>query len=592
MTAFLPQYDPDPKYRETTLEQARAEYQYNHTYLSPLALIEKVPKKEEFSWKWMIHLAEGVLKIVENHRDVARHPAHRAAHHARHCWLSELIRTASFDFEAIAGVVRETLGSIPVAEGADCPEDFAALFRAIGLPAIEKDYKEDSIFAEMRVAGPSPLVIRRIVDLDDHFPVTEDHFRASEHYRAARSKDSLEEAKQEGRLYLADYQLLEEVENGGQFPEAQKYIYAPLALFVVDNESRRLMPLAIQCRQKPAPDNPIFTPDDGYNWLIAKTIVSIADGNYHEAVAHLGQTHLFVEPFVIATHRQLAPNHPVALLLLPHFEGTLAINFMARGHLVNQGGAIERLFGGTLRSTVGLTRKSQQILSFNDAMLPRRLKNQRLDDPNILPHYPYRDDALLFWDAIRQWVADYLALYYPSETDLQKDVELAGWFAELVSPNGGNIAGLQNDGTMSRLDYLAEVLTMILFTSSVQHAAVNFPQYDLMSYVPSMPLAAYAPAPTKKEGGTLADYLAMLPDPGTAVMQADLGYLLGSLHYTKLGDYSFGHFRDPRVWGSLETFKDQLATIGKTIDERNRSRRSSRPYTFLVPSGIPQSINV
>jgi arachidonate 15-lipoxygenase len=169
---------------------------------------------------------------------------------------------------------------------------------------------------------------------------------------------------------------------------------------------------------------------------------------------------------------------------------------------------------------------------------------------------------------------------------------LAGWFAELVSLDGGRIAGLQNDGTMSRRDHLADVLTMIIFTSSVQHAAVNFPQYDLMSYVPSMPLAAYAPAPTKKKGGTLADYLAMLPDPGTAVMQADLGYMLGSLHYTKLGEYSFGNFRDPRVWEILETFKNRLATIGATIDERNRSRRRSRPYTFLIPSGIPQSINV
>lgn len=590
MTAFLPQHDTDAN--EFALKRKRTEYQYNHTYLSPLALIEKVPIEEEFSWKWMIQLAERVLKIVENHREVARHPAHRAAHHARHCWLSELIRTASCDFEAIASVVKETLGSIPVEEGADSPEDFAAIFRAIGLPAIERDYKEDSVFAEMRLAGPNPLVLRRVAELDDRFPVTEEHFWASEHYRSARCDDTLEAAKQEGRLFLADYHLLEGAENGGQFPEAQKYIYAPLALFVVDKESRRLMPVAIQCRQKPGADNPIFTPDDGYNWLIAKTIVSIADGNYHEAVAHLGRTHLFVEPFVIATHRQLAPNHPLYLLLLPHFEGTLAINYMARGHLVNKGGAVDRLFGGTLRSTVGLTRRSQEILSFHNALLPRRLKNQGLDDHSILPHYPYRDDALLFWDAIHQWASDYLALYYPSDPDLQKDAALADWFAELVSPDGGRIVGLQYDGTSPTLAYLADVLTMIIFTSSVQHAAVNFPQYDLMSYVPSMPLAAYAPAPTKKKGGTLADYLAMLPDPGTAVMQADLGYLLGSLHYTKLGEYSFGHFRDPRVWAPLEIFQNRLAIIGTTIDERNRSRRSRCPYTFLIPSGIPQSINV
>ena len=591
MSAFLPQYDSDPL-RETALEQTRARYQYNYTYLSPLALIEKVPDREEFSWKWLTHLAERVLKIVENHREVELHPARRAAHHERHSWLSELVRTASCDFGAIARVVKETLGSIPMEEGAESPEDFAAIFRAIGLPPIARDYHEDSVFAEMRVAGPNPLVIRRIAELDDRFPVTEEDYRASDHYRAAQSNDSLEAAKQEGRLFLADYEVLEHAENGGQFPEAQKYIYAPLAVFVVDKESLRLMPVAIQCRQTPGADNPIFTPDDGYNWLIAKTIVSIADGNYHEAIAHLGRTHLFVEPFAIATHRQLAPNHPLNLLLRPHFEGTLAINDMARGHLVNKRGPVERLLGGTLQSTVGLTVKALQDLPFDDTMLPRRLKNQGLDDPSILPHYPYRDDALLYWKAIHQWVAAYLALYYPSDTDLQADWELKGWFAELAAQDGGRVKGLQCNGTPPRLDYLADVLTMIIFTSSVQHAAVNFPQCDLMSYVPSMPLAAYAPAPTKKKGGTLADYLAMLPDPGTAVLQADLAYMLGSLHYTKLGEYGDRHFPDPRVWLPLETFKGRLGAIGKTIDERNRSRRYLRPYEFLQPSGVPQSINV
>lgn len=582
MTAFLPQHDSKPKTRKTTLEQTRAEYQYNHTYMSPLAIIENIPFRDEFSWKWIIQLGERVLTMVDNHIRVEGEPSLRAEHQERHNWFSDLVRTACCDIRGITRVVRETLGALPVTGRAESLDDFAAVFRAFELPAIERDYKEDSVFAEMRVAGPNPIVIRRVAELDDRFPVTEDLFRAS------RSSDSLEAAKQEGRLFLADYELLEQVENG-RFPDTQKYIYAPLALFVVDKKSRKLMPVAIQCMQKPGADNPIFTPDDDYNWLIAKTIVGIADGNHHEAVAHLGRTHLFVEPFVIATHRQLASNHPLNHLLLPHFEGTLAINRMARGHLVNEGGPVDRLFGGTLKSTVGLTLNSVRTLPFNDAMLPRRLKNQGLDDPSILPHYPYRDDALLLWEAIHQWVADYLALYYRTDADLQQDSELAGWFAELVAPEGGGVVGLQFYGRPPSLSYLADVLTMIIFTCSVQHAAVNFPQYDLMSFAPSMPLAAYAPAPTKKKGATLADYLAMLPDRETAVLQAQLGYMLGSLRYTTLGHYGNRHFPDPRVRQPLESFEKRLWYIGKTIEERNKSRR---PYTFLMPSGVPQSINV
>src|SRR5262249_45686460 len=161
--------------------------------------------------------------------------------------------------------VRETIGSLPVGERLESLDDFADLFRAIGLPAIVRDYHDDSVFAEMRVAGPNPIMIRRVAELDDRFPVTE------EHYLASRRNDTLEAAKQEGRLFLADYKILEEVENG-RFPDAPKYIYAPLALFVVDKITGKLAPVAIQCQQKPGADNPIFTADDGPNWLIAKTI--------------------------------------------------------------------------------------------------------------------------------------------------------------------------------------------------------------------------------------------------------------------------------------------------------------------------------
>ncbi|HMF13291.1 MAG TPA: hypothetical protein VKE94_13330, partial [Gemmataceae bacterium] len=224
MTAFLPQYDPAPGYRGAALKQTRGEYQYNHTYLSPLTVVEQVPIREEFSWRWIVQMCERVLKMVENHIRVDGDPQRRAAHQERHNWFSDLVRTAACDMRGIMRLVKETLGSIPVGERLESLDDFAAVFRAIGLPPIASDYHDDSVFAEMRVAGPNPIMIRRVAELDDRFPVTE------EHYRASLSNDSLEAAKQEGRLFLADYQILEQVENG-RFPDAQKYIYAPLALF-------------------------------------------------------------------------------------------------------------------------------------------------------------------------------------------------------------------------------------------------------------------------------------------------------------------------------------------------------------------------
>jgi arachidonate 15-lipoxygenase len=123
----------------------------------------------------------------------------------------------------------------------------------------------------------------------------------------------------------------------------------------------------------------------------------------------------------------------------------------------------------------------------------------------------------------------------------------------------------------------------------VQHAAVNFPQYDVMSYVPYMPLAGYTPAPTRKEGLTVNDYLAMLPPAETALLQVNLGYFLGSVHYTTLGKYPFWHFPDHRVNAPQAEFVNELARIGQTIEVRNAHRR---PYNTLAPAGIPQSINI
>ena len=220
-------------------------------------------------------------------------------------------------------------------------------------------------------------------------------------------------------------------------------------------------------------------------------------------------------------------------------------------------------------------------------MLPRTFSARGVDDPELLPVYPYRDDSLLYWEAIRQWVSEYLAVWYRTQADLDGDHELGAWFAELKAFDGGRVPGLSSE--IGTLDYLIDVATLVVFTSSVQHAAVNFPQYDLMSYAPNMPLACYAPRPKRKTGATEADYLKMLPPLDQAEYQLALGYVLGSVHYTTLGDYGRGHFRNRRVDDPLKTFQRRLGEIKKTIERRNRKRR---PYRFLLPSGIPQSINI
>jgi lipoxygenase len=56
------------------------------------------------------------------------------------------------------------------------------------------------------------------------------------------------------------------------------------------------------------------------------------------------RTHCVVEPFVIATNRQLSTMHPIYKLLHPHLRYTLEINSLGRQILISAYGVIEDTF--------------------------------------------------------------------------------------------------------------------------------------------------------------------------------------------------------------------------------------------------------
>jgi arachidonate 15-lipoxygenase len=580
---LLPQDDPNPRARLRRLEKTRSRYTYDYTRVPTLPMVEKVPPSEEFSLPWLLQGANRVADLIENftHRPVGARGSNALA--CRRV-VEMLAAGRAINGGAADTLLRLACQSAADPAGHDRPEsldDYAALFRTIAPPAIVDTFQDDRVFARQRVGGANPLVIRQVCGLDDRFPVTDAIFGS------VLPGDRLEAAAREGRLYLADYSELQDVQKGF-FRSAPKFLSAPLALFAVDKRSGELIAIAVQCEQVPGPDNPVFTPHDGRAWSIAKTIVQIADANMHEAVSHLGRTHLFMEPFVIATERQLAENHPLRLLLRPHFEGTLAINELAHRRLLAPGGFVDELLAGTLEASISLAVAAVRTYRVDEALLPIALRARGVDAAEALPSYPYRDDALLYWNAIHAWVNDYLRTYYRSEADLANDFELASWYRELIAPDGGRVAGFGEDGTLGGLENLIDAATLLVFTSSVQHAAVNFPQFDLMTYTPNMPLAGFTAAPASREASG-QDFLDLLPPLPAARLQLVILYLLGTVHYTTLGMYSPGELCDPRLQEPRERFRAELERIGTVIEDRNRVRP---PYSFLDRRGIPQSINV
>ena len=586
--ACVPQHDPDASRRSGELQREQKIYQYSYTHVSPLAVCAKVPVRDEFSFAWLSHVMERVLVGLANRAELEIGSELRDYHRARHRLFSHLLAGGVSKFRDIEQLVRDSLrfdSRVGASrEHATQLGDYAALFRTIGLPGIVKNYADDATFAWMRLAGPNPLMIRRLDVLDPRLPITNSQFQI------AAPGDSLAAALAEARLYLADYAILDQAPTS-DYPNGQKYLAAPLALFVVRKSDLRLMPVAIQCQQQPGPTNPIFTPQDGWNWQIAKLFVEVADGNIHEAQMHLGRTHLTMEPFVVSTFRQLAPNHPLRILLEPHFEGTLAINKAAWQHLIADHGAVEKLFSAALPAAHKLTAVGvqQEIMK---SLLPQTFLDRGVADSTALPDYPYRDDALLYWQSIQAWVESYTTIYYPTDSEVVGDPELQQWVRELAAADGGRLVGLPQQGQGIRCrQELIELVTFVIYTCSVQHAAVNFPQYDLMSYSPNMPLAAYQPPPTTVRGATEADYLATLPTLDMAELQMELGFLLGTIHYTELGGYANEQFAgDGRVAPHLKAFQQSLTDLGSEIEHRNQGRMLR--YETLLPTGIPQSINI
>ncbi|WP_437587281.1 lipoxygenase family protein [Sorangium sp. So ce1000] len=482
-------------------------------------------------------------------------------------WLDDLVK-----------IIAEFLGKLMGIYGrATDTFDYQEQFRSLPLPWPTGVYQTDEIFAQMRVAGPNPVMIRRVK--------AEDLEGFSLGTRAADIAD----AQNRNALYIADYSALSILRPGTN--PAPKYPYVPKALFEVPaSGSRSLRPLAIQV----SPGGPVFFPDGGTPWEIAKTIVNMADANYHELVSHLGLTHLLTEPFVITTYRQLDPKHPLFALLTPHFSGTLFINYAAQTTLVADGGAVDQLLVGTIESSRLLAANAFENACYNRMFFPDTLVERGVDDVAALPDYPYRDDALALWNAIHAWVTAYVGVYYPTSADVLQDYELQAWIAELASEDGGRIKDIGDkvvNGTpqIETAEYLAKLLTQVIFTASVQHAAVNFPQRTIMAYTPAMPFAAYAEFPST-EGAPATQPLDVLPPLQMGLLQQLVATGLGGVYYTTLGQYG-GELALRQVGEALQAFQRELRRIEDDINGKN-ALRVRTPYTTLLPSAIPQSINI
>ncbi|XP_039605574.1 polyunsaturated fatty acid lipoxygenase ALOX15B-like [Polypterus senegalus] len=444
-------------------------------------------------------------------------------------------------------------------------------------------WQEDAFFGYQFLNGCNPYMVSQSRTLPRKFPVTEEMVKT-----LLPAGTSLKLELEKGNIFLADYEVLQGVPanivNG-----RQQFLTTPLCL-LHKTEEGQLLPIAIQLNQTPGPQNPIFLPSDSEpDWLLAKIWVRNSDFFCHQILSHYLKTHMLGEIYCIATLRQLPEVHPLHKLIICHVWTTLQINIQARNSLLAKGGVFDKSIGCGLEGVGVLLQRGMSQLHYNDLCLPDDLRQRGLDQ---LASCYFAEDGLKVWGAIHRFVEKLLQFFYPSDLAVQNDIELQSWIKEIFTEG---FLGQESKGFPQSFKTTAEVVkfvTMVIFTCSAQHAAVNFSQLDYNIWMPNCPATMGKPPPKVKGALQLEDILSYLPDVNaTCSVLITLSLLSSpSKDFIPLGGYHEGIFSEETAQKLILEFQAELAHIVSEI--KQRTTKLELPYDYLRPDLIENSVSI
>ncbi|KAK2388618.1 linoleate 13S-lipoxygenase 2-1, chloroplastic [Trifolium repens] len=446
---------------------------------------------------------------------------------------------------------------------------------------------------------------------------------------------TFEEAIKEKKLFMLDYHDL-------YLPYVSKVrevegttLYGSRTLFFLTNQGI-LKPLAIELTRPPIDGKPqwkqVFTPASHstnlWLWRLAKTHVLAHDTGHHQLISHWLRAHCVVEPIIIATHRQLSSMHPIYRLLHPHLRYTLEINKVAREVLINASGILEISFFPK-KYTMELSSVAyDKLWRFDMQALPNDLINRGMAEVDskaqhglklIIEDYPFANDGLLIWDAIKQWITDYVNHYYPNPRIVETDQELQAWWTEVRTKGHGDKSEEPWWPKLKTPKDLINIITTIAWIASAHHSAVNFTQYTYGGYFPNRPTIARNKMPT--EDPTKEEWQKFMNNPEQTLLECFPSQIQATL-FTVILNLLSEHSQDeeyigqkmepswgenPTIKAAFEKFHRRLKEIEGIIDSRNSNKNLKNrygagivPYETLKPfsgpgvtgKGVPYSISI
>ncbi|KAI3822893.1 hypothetical protein L1987_10493 [Smallanthus sonchifolius] len=446
---------------------------------------------------------------------------------------------------------------------------------------------------------------------------------------------SLEEALAQKKLFVLDYHdLLLPYVNKTQELKGINLYGSRTLMFLTP--AGTLRPLAIELTRPPSDGKPqwkhVYTPawdaTGAWLWKLAKAHVLAHDSGYHQLVSHWLRTHCVTEPYIIATNRQLSQMHPIRRLLLPHFRYTMQINALARQLLVNAEGIIEATFSPGKYCMQICSDAYDQLWRFDHEALPADLisRGMAVEDPTA-PHgvkltiedYPFANDGLLIFDAIKQWATSYVNHYYPQANLVESDEELQAWWNEIRTVGHGDKKDELWWPQLKTQDDLIGIVSTIMWVTSGHHSAVNFGQYDFAGYIPNRPTTSRTKMPD--EDPTEEEWQSFIKRPEDALLKCFPSQIQATQVMAVLDvlsshssdeEYIGGNIEaaweaEPAIKAAFEEFRGRLNKLEAIIDSRNtdpnlknRSGAGLVPYQLLKPysengvtgRGVPNSISI
>lgn len=468
-------------------------------------------------------------------------------------------------------------------------------------------WEEDTEFARQFLAGTNPVMIEVAKKLD----------QLPDNMVEYLGKQELQDLADDKRLFFVSYDDIAELEvnphqahplpkNEGKPQNQPRYCYAPIVAFVLDKAREELDVLGIQLER--TPDARVYTRNNsGENeWLFVKSCVTTADSNMHEWVSHLGNTHLTMEPHIIAIYNTLRKEkHPLYTFLKPLCKDTLFLNWAARGTLAS----FKADAFGDKQSSVGVGQFMQLIGKmwsrysfFEKSGLPSELASRGFDEDFDMPNYLFREDGMNLWNAYGTFAKDFVDEIYDSDEDVASDTVVQEWAIETTDASRGAVPGFPT--SFKDKDTLVRVLQTLMWIPSGLHAAVNFPQYDYYGFVPNKPLgmrASLDSLPDKDSDIRSWMFESFFPhvSSGEEWLKMDVSlqatqtvHILTLPSNTCIDNLSDNFAKTGTK--AYAKFQKNLDKITDGVNDRNKESKKAKKavYSYLNPSVVPASIDI